>query len=375
MTGALDGILVVTLEQAVAAPFLSCRLADAGARVIKLERKDGDFARNYDDYVHGLSSYFVWLNRGKESLAIDIKDPADAALLHRLLAKADIWIQNLSVGATERAGFGSESLRERYPRLITVDISGYGEAGPPYDRMKAYDMLVQAESGICSVTGTPEEPARIGVSACDLGTGMFAHAAVLEALYERERTGRGKGVKASLFSSMADWMAAPLMHHEYAQKPWPRMALSHPVIVPYGAYATADGHLTLVACQNQREWERFCEHVLLQPELIQDPKLLRPVDRVNNRDYTNERIDAVLSTITREEMHKRLLKADVAFGSVNTVEDLAHHPALRRITVETPAGPVTHTAPAAYFAGETPQYRPVPALDQHGRAIREEFSE
>lgn len=374
MSRPLDGILVVSLEQAVAAPFLTSRLADAGARVIKVERPEGDFARAYDNYVKGLASYFVWLNRGKESVALDLKTEADRAILERMLAKADVWVQNLAPGAVERLGFGSEELRARHPRLVTVDISGYGEVGPPYDSMKAYDMLVQAESGICSVTGTPEEPCRIGVSACDVATGMFAHAGVLEALYERERTGKGKGVKASLFSSMADWMAGPLLHHEYGHRPWPRFALSHPVVVPYGAFATSDGALTLIACQNQREWERFCTTVLRKPDFAADPRAARPVDRINNRDYVEGVIRDIIGQVTREELRERLRAADVPFGAVNSVEDLASHPALRRITVPTSAGPISLTAPGYYFAGETADYGPVPDLNQHGDAIRREFA-
>ena len=374
MSRPLDGILVVSLEQAVAAPFLTSRLADAGARVIKVERPEGDFARAYDNYVKGLASYFVWLNRGKESVALDLKTEADRALLERMLARADVWVQNLAPGAVERLGFGSEELRARHPRLVTVDISGYGEVGPPYDSMKAYDMLVQAESGICSVTGTPEEPCRIGVSACDVATGMFAHAGVLEALYERERSGKGKGVKASLFSSMADWMAGPLLHHEYGHRPWPRFALSHPVVVPYGAFETSDGALTLIACQNQREWERFCTTVLQRPDFAADPRAARPVDRINNRDYVEGVIRDIIGQVTREELRERLRAADVPFGAVNAVEDLASHPALRRITVPTSAGPISLTAPGYYFAGETAEYGPVPDLNQHGDAIRKEFA-
>ena len=374
MPGPLDGLLVVSLEQAVAAPFLSCRLADGGARVIKLERSGGDFARAYDNFVHGQSSYFVWLNRGKESLVIDIKAQEDQDLLHRLLAKADVWIQNLAPGAIDRAGFGSEALRARYPRLITVDISGYGEVGEPYSQMKAYDMLIQAESGICSVTGTPDEQCRIGVSACDVATGMFAHAAVLQALYEREKTGKGKGVKASLFSSMADWMAGPLLHHEYGNRPWPRIALGHPLLVPYGAFPSKDGAKTLIAVQNQREWERFCDHVLLRPDLKTDPRSATTVARVDNRPFVEGVIEGITGTLTRQELHDRLRTGDVPFGSVNSVADLSKHPALRRVTVDTAAGPVSVTAPATYYAGEAPVGGAVPDLDQQGEAIRKEFA-
>lgn len=376
MSKPLDGILVVSLEQAVAAPFLTSRLADAGARVIKLERAgSGDFARGYDDYVHGLSGFFLWLNRGKQSLAIDIKEPGDRALLERMLARADVWVQNLAPGATERAGLGSAALRERFPRLITVDISGYGDAGPPYDTMKAYDLLVQAESGLASVTGSASEPGRVGVSICDLTTGLNGVAAVMQALYGRERTGRGAGIGLSLFGSLADWMTAPILAYEHAGEIWPRMALRHPVLVPYGAYRTADDHLTLVACQNEREWRRFCEHVLRDAGYADDPEARSNVERVRNRERVDARIDAVTSTITRDELHARLRAGDIAFGAVNAVPDLLDHPAMRRIEVDTPAGRVAMPAPGVSFSDDDSTYRPVPALDEHGAAIRREFAE
>jgi crotonobetainyl-CoA:carnitine CoA-transferase CaiB-like acyl-CoA transferase len=236
-------------------------------------------------------------------------------------------------------------------------------------------MLIQAESGLASVTGSAAEPGRVGISVCDIATGMFTHAAVLEALLDRARTGIGKAIKGSLFSSMADWMAAPVLYREYAKRAWPRMALAHPILVPYGAYATSDGHLTLVAVQNQREWERFCETVLEHREFADDARVARPVDRIENRDIVDGAINGVFGGLTREELHVRLRAADIAFGGVNTVEDLVDHPALRRITVETEKGPVSHTAPATYVEGETTTYRPVPALDAHGQSIRREFSE
>ena len=248
--GALDGLLVVSLEQAVAAPFCTSRLADAGARVIKVEREGGDFARNYDGAIKGESTFFVWLNRGKESLVLDIKDSDDAALLERIVATADVYIQNLAPGASDRAGFGSASLRHRHPRLITCDISGYGEEGD-YAAMKAYDMLVQAESGLCSITGSPEQDGRIGVSACDIGTGLYAHAAILEALYARERSGEGRAIKIAMFGAMADWMAVPLLRFDYGGGKLPRTGLSHPPIQPYGAYATrnfAPGVSSVLSC-------------------------------------------------------------------------------------------------------------------------------
>ncbi len=259
----LDNILVVALEQAVAAPYCTAKFADAGARVIKIERPEGDFARRYDKYVKGLATYFVWLNRGKESIVLDIKAADDAALLHRILAKADVFIQNLAPGAAARAGFGAESLRAHYPRLVTCDISGYGEDGP-YRDMKAYDLLVQAESGLASVTGGPEGPGRVGVSVCDIATGLAAYSAILEALYERERTGRGSGVALSLFDVMADWMSVPLLQYLHSGTAPARVGMNHPSIAPYGAYPT-QGEPIVISIQNEREWRAFCEGVLTQP--------------------------------------------------------------------------------------------------------------
>src|SRR3984957_1936062 len=270
MRGPLAGLLVVSLEQAVAAPYCSSRLADAGARVIKIERAEGDFARGYDTAVNGMASYFVWLNRGKQSLVADIKRPDDAALLHRILSKADVFIQNLAPGAAARSGFGSDTLRERYPRLITVDISGYGDTGD-YATMKAYDLLVQAESGLAMVTGRPEGPGRVGVSIADVGCGMNAYSGVLEALIERGITSRGKGLKVSLFDAVADWMNVPLLYFEGTGKAPQRLGLAHPSICPYGAFATKDGALVLISIQNEREWVTFCAAFLDDPALPTRP--------------------------------------------------------------------------------------------------------
>ncbi len=375
MSQPLSDILVVSIEQAVAAPHLTCRMADAGARVIKLERADGtgDFARGYDQHAHGQSSFFVWLNRGKESLAIDIKQPEDLALLHRLLAKADVWVQNLAPGAMERAGLGSEALREKYPQLITVDISGYGEAGPPYDELKAYDLLVQAESGLTSITGSADEPGRVGVSICDLTTGLNAYTAVLEALVERGKTGKGTSVKASLFASLADWLSAPLMAYEQSDVIWPRNALRHPIMCPYGAFSANDGSKTLVACQAEREWHRFCEHVLQDKEFANHPKAALNVKRVENRAFVEGKIEEVTSQISREEFHARLGKADIAFGAVNTMPDLSVHGALQRITVGTPNGPISYPAPPTTRGARRDDYGPAPGYDEHGVKVRAEF--
>lgn len=369
----LAGLLVVSLEQAVAAPYCSSRLADAGARVIKIERPEGDFARGYDASVHGLSSYFVWLNRGKESLVADIKDPADAALLHRVLARADVFIQNLAPGAAERAGFGSAELRRRYPRLITVDVSGYG-AGHSYAGMKAYDLLVQAESGLAAITGHPAGPGRVGVSVCDIGCGMAAHAAVLEALIGRGIDGQGRQLAVSLFDGMADWMNVPLLYFEGTGQAPKRVGLAHPSICPYGAFETADESLVLLSIQNEREWHKFCAGVLEQPELPQRAGFESNNARVANRVAVDALVGQVFARLTRAEAAARLDAAGTAYGFVNEVADLPSHPALRRVMVETPGGVASIVAPPALHDGAAPVLGPVPSIGQHSQAIRSEFA-
>lgn len=369
----LEGLLVVSLEQAVAAPYCASRLADAGARVIKLERPEGDFARGYDTAARGQSSYFVWLNRGKESLTIDIKNPNDAALIHRMLAATDVFIQNLAPGAAARAGLGSEDLRAKYPRLITVDITGYGDSGD-YAEMKAYDLLVQAETGITTITGHPAGPGRIGVSACDIACGMAAHAGVLEALIARSISGQGKGIKVSLFDGMADWMNVPLMFYEGTGRAPERMGLAHPSICPYGAFATADGALVLISIQNEREWTGFCAGFMLEPDLPQRPGFETNVLRVANRPEVDAHIAAVFAVLTRDEAAARLRGANTAYGFVNTVAEFAVHPALRRHTIETPAGPVSIAAPPQIFSDGPRVLGPVPAIGEHSAAIRAEFA-
>ena len=373
MTKPLEGLLVVSLEQAVAAPYCAARLADAGARVIKIERAEGDFARGYDSAVQGLSSYFVWLNRGKESLVADIKQPADAALLHRLLAKADVFIQNLAPGAAARSGFGSEALRERYERLITVDISGYGETGE-YAAMKAYDLLVQAESGLAMVTGRPEGPGRVGVSIADVGCGMNAYTGVLEALIERDRTGRGKGLKVSLFDAVADWMNVPLLYFEGTGKAPQRMGLAHPSICPYGAFATKDGSLVLISIQNEREWVTFCTSFLDDPTLPAQPGFETNTVRVANRAIVDARVGARFAALTRDEAAAKLRASNTAYGFVNDLAALSHHPALRRTKVALPGGGVAEiVAPAVIRVGETLALGGVPGIGAHSDAIRAEF--
>ncbi|MBR0671461.1 CaiB/BaiF CoA transferase family protein [Neoroseomonas soli] len=372
-TKPLKGLLVVSMEQAVAAPYCASRLADAGARVIKIERAEGDFARAYDAVANGQSSYFVWLNRGKESLCLDIKNPDDKALLERLIGKADVFIQNLAPGAMARAGFGSAALREKNPRLITVDISGYGEEGP-YASMKAYDLLVQAESGLAYVTGRAEGPGRVGVSACDIACGMNAHAAVLEALIERGMTGKGKGIAVSLFDGMADWMSVPLLQYEGTGRNPPRIGLAHPSICPYGAFETMDGTPVLIAIQNEREWASFCTHFLEEPELPTREGFRVNNERVANRPEVDAHIARVFAALEREECAAKLRKANTAFGFVNDCEGLRRHPALRRVTVETEKGPIAIGAPAAVLSDGARDLGPVPSLGQHSAAIRAEFA-
>jgi itaconate CoA-transferase len=373
MPGALDGLLVVSVEQAVAAPYCTCRLADAGARVIKIERPEGDFARGYDGYVHGLASYFVWLNRGKQSVTLDFKQKDDLALLHRMISKADVLIQNLAPGAAERAGFGSAAMRARDRRLIAVDISGYGDHGP-YKNRRAYDLLVQAESGMASITGTADAPGRIGVSATDIGTGMYAHAAILEALLARQKNGEGRSISVSLFSAMAEWMSVPLLAKDYGAYDWPRLGLTHPTIAPYGVYSTADKVPVLISIQNDREFTRLCEGVLDRPGLDKDPDYATNKARNARRDDTNAVVQRSFGALTFETLAPRLDAAQIAWARVSSVADLSSHPQLRRMAFRTPNGDVTVPALAASYDGEPERLGDVPALGQHTDQVRREFA-
>lgn len=364
----LTGLLVVSLEQAVAAPLCTQRLADAGARVIKIERPEGDFARDYDHVVHGESAYFAWLNRGKESIALDIKRPEAAALIHAMIARADVFVQNLAPGAAARAGFGSAELRAAHPRLVTCDISGYGEDGA----MKAYDLLIQCEAGLASVTGGPEAPARTGVSVADIACGLNAYAAILEALYEVKSTGQGAGVAVSLFDSIAEWMTVPLLHHDYGGIAPSRVGLRHPTIAPYCPFDCADGKQVVIAVQNPREWTALCREVLQGAVAADDPRYATNVLRVANREALEAEIAPVFAALGLEEAIAKLTMANIGCARVNDVGGLSAHQHLRRIAIASPSGEIALPAPPARH-GDGPRLT-VPALDEHGAALAAEFA-
>jgi len=368
----LEGILAVSVEQAVAAPYASSRLSDAGARVIKVERPEGDFARGYDDLVHGESAYFVWLNRGKESICLDLKNSADAGLLAQMIAQADVFIQNLAPGVIDRMGFSPDKLRSENERLITCSISGYGDEGP-YRDLKAYDLLVQAESGLSSITGNEHGAARVGVSVCDIAAGMTAYQAILQALFARERTGSGRHIAVSLYHALSDWMNVPYLQFAYGGKIPERAGLNHPTIAPYGAYACGDGKAVLISIQNEREWAMLCSEVLGDAAIATDPRFTNNTNRVANRPALDAIIQKVFSESPREAIVAKLERARVAYGRVSTLEDVAKHPQNRYVEVDTPTGPVRCLAPGAMFDGALPAFGPVPALGQHSDSLRAEF--
>lgn len=370
MTLPLEGLLVVSVEQAVAAPTCSCRLADAGARVIKVERPEGDFARGYDTLVHGECSYFVWLNRGKESLVLDLTRDDDKTFLEKLLRQADVFIQNLKPGAIGKLGFAIERLRRDYPRLICCSISGYGESGP-YAQRKAYDLLIQADVGMAHVTGGPEAPARVGVSVVDVGTGLNAYAAVLEALLTRGRTGEGSAIHISMFDAMADWMTVPLLQYEGGKAPV-RIGLAHVSITPYGAFKARDGVDVLISIQNDREWRRLAADVMERPALATDPDFATAVERLKRRAETDAHVAAAFALHNAEALMARLEKADIAFARVSDMRALSEHPHLRRITIASPSGPVSYPTPGAIH--DVPRrHGDIPAIGQHSAKIRAEF--
>ena len=369
----LEGLLVISLEQAVAAPYAAGRLADAGARVIKVERPEGDFARGYDQDAKGHSSYFVWLNRGKESVALNLKQADDLQILKNMISQADIFIQNLMPGALERLGLATADLRAADPRLITCDISGYGSEGP-FQQMKAYDFLVQAEVGLAEITGAPEQPGRVGVSICDIAAGMTAHQAILQALYARSRTGQGRGIEVSLFHALADWMNVPYIQSHYGGREIRRPGLHHPTIAPYGAYRCGDGRQILLSIQNEREWQRLCGDVLGQPDLPENPKFSSNVNRVTHRADLDAILNTVFSAHSVDDMAAKLQKAQIAFGRLNGMDEFAAHPQNRFVTVRTSGGEMQILAPGAVVNGVVARLGDVPDLGANSAAIRDEFA-
>lgn len=372
MSLALEGLLVVSLEQAVAAPLATCRLADAGARVIKVERPEGDFGRGYDDVAKGESSYFVWLNRGKESAVLDLRLESDRLLLEHIIAEADVLVQNLKPGALEKLGFARERLRHIYPRLIIASISGFGEDGPSADR-KAYDLLIQAEAGLASVTGGPEAPARVGISIVDIATGLATYEAILEALIIRGRTGEGADLRLSMFDATAELMTVPLLQHEGGKSP-KRLGLAHPSIAPYGVFQTKDGVDILISIQSDREWAILARDVLGDPHLSTDPDFATNVKRVTHRAQTDAAVAEVFGRMDAHSLVTALTQFDIAFGRVSDMATLSRHPELHRITVETVNGSVSYPSRAGRIksAGAMPT---VPGLGANTDAIRSEFSE
>ena len=365
-----DGLTVIALEQAVAAPYCTSRLADAGARVIKIERPEGDFARAYDTAVHGESAYFVWINRGKESIALDLRQDDARARLHALMATADVFIQNLAPGAAARLTFGSDELRRQHPQLVTCDISGYGESGPLHE-LKAYDLLVQAETGLVAVSGAPGPWGRIGVSICDITAGMNALLGIQQALIQRSRTGRGSAVKVSLFDSAADLMSVPMLQARYGSGAPERVGLKHPSITPYGAFTSRDGREFVLSIQNEREWVSFCDRVLLQPALATNPSFVSNTERTRNRVELEALIQGVFSGLSYAVVVERLAAAHTAYGAINSVHDLIAHPQLR--TRPMPVNGRVIELPAIPYITEwdDESYRPIPGVDEHGDAIRD----
>ncbi len=372
----LEGITVVSLEQAVAAPFATRQLADLGARVIKVERPGvGDFARGYDTTVKGLASHFVWLNRSKESLTLNLKHPKAQEILERLLSEADVFVQNLAPGAAERLGFGAEELREEHPRLIHCSISGYGEGGP-YTQKKAYDLLVQCEAGLVSITGTPEIPSKVGISAADIAAGMYAYSGVLTALYRRERTGEGATLEVSMLEALGEWMGFPAYFTAYGGKPPPRTGASHAAIAPYGPFEAGDG-VVFLGIQNEREWEKFCRLVLERPGMANDPRFDTNSKRVENGEDLDEVIEGAFKNLSRHEAISRLEEAGIANARMRMVQEFVDHPQLeardRWREVGSPVGPLRTLLPPVTTHDYEAAMRPIPAVGEHTTTILEEL--
>jgi itaconate CoA-transferase len=373
----LEGITVVSLEQAVAAPFATRQLADLGARVIKVERPEvGDFARGYDRTVKGLASHFVWLNRSKESLTLDLKQDGAKEVLARIIERADVFVQNLAPGATGRLGFGAQILRERHPSLIVCDVSGYGSSGPYRDK-KAYDLLVQCEAGLVSITGIPETPSKVGVSIADIACGMYAYSGILAALLRRGRTGEGAALEVSLFEALAEWMGFPAYYAMYGGKEPPRTGASHAAIAPYGPFECGDGKVIFLGIQNEREWERFCEVVLEQPALAEDERFASNSERVENRDDLHQDIETILQRFSSSEAIERLEEAKIANARMRTVRGLLEHPQLeardRWREVGSPVGPLRALLPPATIDSIEPLMAPIPSVSEHTEKILAEL--
>ena len=369
----LEGITVVSIEQAVAAPFATRQLADLGARVIKIERPDGgDFARGYDTTVRGLSSYFVWLNRSKQSLTLDLKRAEARAVLVRLIETADVFVQNLAPGAAERLGLDAAGLRARHPRLVVCTISGYGSTGP-YASKKAYDLLVQSETGLLSITGPADDPSRVGISVADISAGMYAFSGVLTALLARASSGDGAAIEVSLFDGLAEWMSAPAYYTSYGGQEPARTGAHHPTVAPYGPFASRDGRHVFLAVQSSREWRRFCDDVLQVPGLADDPRWRTNPLRVADRQALHAAIGGVLGALDAGEIVSRLDAAGIAHARMNTVTEFLAHPQLaagdRSAMIDTEAGPIRARMPPLRIAGHEPVMGPVPALGQHTDAI------
>ncbi|AYQ88068.1 CoA transferase [Burkholderia gladioli] len=373
----LEGIRVVTFEHAIAAPFCTRQLADLGARVIKIERPGvGDFARGYDERVKGLASHFVWTNRSKESLTLDVKQPESIEVVHRLLAEADVFVQNLAPGATQRLGLDYASLGERYPGLIVCDISGYGLDGPYRDR-KAYDLLIQSEAGFLSVTGSPEQPAKAGCSVSDIAAGMYAYSNILAALLARGRTGRGRHIDVSMLESTVEWMSYPLYYAFDGQSPPQRAGASHATIFPYGPFRAGDGNTVILGLQNEREWQSFCESVIRQPALAEDARFSSNSRRVANRAELSALIEQAFAALSAREVLDRLDTARIANAQMNDMQAVWQHAQLaarqRWTMVGTPAGEIPALLPPGLSAADAPRMDPVPALGEHTDAILAEL--
>lgn len=371
----LSGITVVAIEQALAAPYTSGRMAEAGARVIKVEREEGDFARRYDGFVHGESAYFVWANAGKESITLNLKQEDDAGLLRNILAEADVFIQNLAPGAMSRLGFDPADLHEEMPSLIICSVSGYGEDGP-YREQKAYDLLIQAESGLCSITGTDDQLTRVGVSVSDISAGMNAYQEILKALFTRERDPerRGRIINISLFQSTVDWMNVPWMQHHYGGFTPGNHGLKHPSIAPYGAFTCGDGKQLLISIQNEREWVRLCEIALDRPDMASDPRFADNPGRVENRPLLDGQINDIFGREPREAVIEKLQRADIAYGRLSSLDDLTEHPQVRYREVETPGATVRIFDRGAEVAGNVNRSLKLPGIGQDNERIREEFN-